>query len=366
MESYPSNPSDLSLKFDSSSDGNQVSVDVLVRFLEGVQNAIWGLAKASTSRAIENPARVRLEKNLRDEFTIQCTAAEPGSFLLRLVVGTTAFVPSDKAIDLEPVTPTQILRQYMEFVSAVSHKNETAMVKAVPDSFWRARLVRESLRYLPKQDETWWVDLQTNFDTKTSIRFDRRYRAISQKLLDRGESDSEQVTSFIARIDSVDFLKEQVHVYYEPTNKKLKLNYQFDAEDSLVESRRRLVEIKALCNLDVDGHPTLVKEVRLITPHDLSPLVFSIVIDEDRQFEIEPKLVLEPKNDEDSKGDLLVVEESSLNLCVCAKTRSELENEVNSTLIFLWDNYAVESDLKMTKDAIRLKNAILARMKRVG
>ncbi len=114
-----------------------------------------------------------------------------------------------------------------------------------------------------------------------------------------------------------------------------------------------------------NGHPTSVIDVRSIVPHDLSPLVIAVIIDDDRQFEIDPPLVLEPRNDDDSKGYLLVVEELSLNLSVCATTRSDLESEVRSVLLFLWDNYANERDDNMTSDAIALKRAVRNRMKEV-
>ncbi len=58
-----------------------------------------------------------------------------------------------------------------------------------------------------------------------------------------------------------------------------------------------------------------------VVPHDLSPLVIAVVIDDDRQYEIDPPLVLEPKSDDNR----LVVEVPSLKLSVCATTRSNLE-----------------------------------------
>jgi len=366
MESLQHNQGEFRLKFDGSKGGHQVSADVLIRTLQGIQSAIWQLANASTNRAIVAPNRVRQAKSVKDAFVVQCTAIEPGSVILRFVVGTVAVVAS--SLFDEGPTPNQILSQYASFMLAVVQKNDAEMKRVVPDSFYRERLVRESLKYLPKQDEDWWVDLQTDqftLDGKAGIRLDRKCRVIAQKLLEMDDEDSGRAASFIARVDSVNFKTEQVDVYYEPTNRKFSLKYQFDTEDSLVESRRRMVEIKALCKLDSDGHPTSVIEVRSIIPHDLSPLVIAVVIDDDRQFEIDPPLVLEPKSDEDSKGYLLVVEEPSLKLSVCATTRSNLESEVSSVLLFLWDNYANEQDDKMTSDAIGLKRAVLNRMKEV-
>ena len=110
-----------------------------------------------------------------------------------------------------------------------------------------------------------------------------------------------------------------------------------------------------------NGHSTAVIDATRVVPHDLSPLVIAVVIDIDRQFEIDPPLVLVPKCDD----DLLVVEEPSLKLSVCATTRSNLESNFSSILLFLWDNYANEQDDKMTADAIALKRAVLSRMKEV-
>ena len=367
------NTGDLNLKFDGPSGGNQVTAEVLIRTLQGVQNAIWELAKFSTSEAISTPpSRLRLPNAIKDTFAIHCRAVEPGSFLLKLAVGTVASLIALPAAESNQVAPSTVLSQYMDFMQAVSRMDDIGMKRAVPDSFWRERLVRESLKFLPKQEDNWWVDMQSSAEVQPTgisqtrtIRFDKRYRAVAQHLLERGQSDSEEVTSFIARIDSVDFKTESITVFYPPTSKKLKFKYQFDAEVSLVESRRRLVEIKALCNLDAEGHPLSVTEVRSIAPHDLSPLNITTVFDVDnnREFIVSPPLRLIPKSDDDSNGSFIVVDDESLRLSACAGTRADLEEEVISTLIFLWDNYAEEDDETLSPDALELKVTIRSRMK---
>lgn len=110
-------------------------------------------------------------------------------------------------------------------------------------------------------------------------------------------------------------------------------------------------------NFDMTANPNPL-------PHDFSPLTVATVVDAvgRREFSIRPALRLFPKSDDESRGELLVVEEPSLNITACAATRMELEDELNATLIFLWDEYAVADDQMLTTDARDLKAALRARM----
>lgn len=362
---------ELNLKFDAPGGENRISAEVLIRTLKGVQDAVWELAKSATTPAlVGSPSRVRIPEGVKDSFAIYCHAVEPGSFLLRCLVGLSTTQITAPTAEPDQVQPAQVLSQYVDFLKAVGAQDDREMKRAVPDAFWRDRLVRETLAFLPKPEEEWWIEIESDpqRDLQNAppqkIRLDGRYRAVVQRLLERGDSITEGLASFVARIDSVDFKNGTIKVVYEPTNKPFKLKYEFDLEDSLVESRRRLVEIKAVCEWDAEGHPTAVREVRSITPHDLSPLVLSTVYDVDghREFAIRPPLKLTPKSDDESRGELLVVEEPSLNLSACATTRAELEEEIIATLIFLWDEYADGDEEQMTLDARELKEALLNRI----
>lgn len=98
--------------------------------------------------------------------------------------------------------------------------------------------------------------------------------------------------------------------------------------------------------------------------NDLTPIVVEMVIDTDRnrEFTLRPALKLTPKSDDESRGELLFVEEPSIKLSACAATRSELEDELKATLIFLWDEYAEVDDQALTLDARELKASLRARM----
>jgi hypothetical protein len=356
------------LKFDGLPGAHEVPAEVLIRTLQGFQSSVWKLAAAGSDRVVQH--RFRPTEAIKSEFQVRCVATPPGSFLLKVVVGTViGIAPVDEIVSNEAptVTPAAVLDQYTDFMSALSRRDERGMIEAVPDTRWRELLVKDCLKYLPEPDDDWWIDLSHDDAlANKSVRLDRRVRAVARDILERGEEDVEDEMTFTARLDSVDFQRQSVKLFFVPTGKSLQCPYQFDEEDNLVASRRRLVEVRAKCIPDEFGYPAEVVEVRSIHPHDLSPLTISFIVEGSREFAIEPPLTLDPTQDDESKGQLLSVVNNLFGFDCCAASRSELEREVERTLLFLWDNYATEQDENMTEDAIRVAKVIRERMKPRG
>ena len=353
-----------SLKFDGFRGTHEVPAEVLIQTLQGFQRAIWKIAAAGNARVVEQ--RFRPSDAIKSEFQVRCVATQPSSFALKVIVGAIigAGAPS---VEDTPVTPAAALEQYTKFMVGLSTRNDRMMREAVPDGRWRELLVEDALKYLPSSEDDWWVDLSTSAgELPQTVRLDRRVRALAQNILNTGIEETDDEITFIARLDSFDFQRQTVRLYFKPTKKSLSSKYKFDEEDNLLQSRRRLVEVRATCVLDAAGLPIEIVDVRSITAHDLSRLTVATIIYQDREFTVTPPLVLVPTQDEESEGQLLTVIDSEMGIDCCEASRSELEIEVDRTLVYLWDNYASESDENMTADAIRLANAIRARMKQRG
>lgn len=61
----------------------------------------------------------------------------------------------------------------------------------------------------------------------------------------------------------------------------------------------------------------------------------------------------------DETEQLYQISFPKLDIDVYEYTRSDLENAVSEQILFLWNEYAKESDDKLTKDAILLKHKLL-------
>ena len=95
-------------------------------------------------------------------------------------------------------------------------------------------------------------------------------------------------------------------------------------------------------------------------PVDLSPLVFDTIEVGPRRLDAVPKLRFTPHLDEES-GQLFVVEDAALDLCVYAASRDELAIEIAAHLLFAWDAYAKADPDELTPEAQELRKALRAR-----
>ena len=98
-----------------------------------------------------------------------------------------------------------------------------------------------------------------------------------------------------------------------------------------------------------------------IEPLDLSPLTIDRVRNGSQTLRIVPSLKLMPHLDEESK-QLLVVEDEDIDLLAFAATREELEEEVLSHILFLWNEYANEDVDKLTPVAQKLRDRLRRRI----
>ena len=98
-----------------------------------------------------------------------------------------------------------------------------------------------------------------------------------------------------------------------------------------------------------------------IEPLDLSPLTIARVKNGNQTLRIEPALELKPRLDEESK-QLLVVEDEDIDLLAFAATREELEEEVLSHILLLWNEYANEDLDKLTPVAQKLRERLRRRI----
>jgi hypothetical protein len=160
----------------------------------------------------------------------------------------------------------------------------------------------------------------------------------------------------------VDFEQNLLTLRYPPTQRELQCSYVQEIEDSLIESRRELIQVTGRFTLDGSGNPERMSEVTRIEPVDLSPLSFHDLEHEGRLLRFDPPLYLEPHLDEDTQ-QLLVICDESLDIRAYAQTREQLTDELTSQVFFLWDEYAMAEPKTLTTGAQALQTALRARFR---
>lgn len=328
---------------------NTVPVDVLVRALQGMQQTVLLLTASGEQRAVQR--RFRPSEELRRRCKLRCGPLDAGSVAVTLSFQEE---PPDLLPDLPRKRPMEML---LQFTSAIASGDEKTLSEVIPDSWFRSRALRETLNYLPGAGQRWGLELANR--SEEAVHLDARTRTAIETWFSEVEAETMVITGQLTRID---FEANRVVVRYPLTKKLISCSYEVDTEDALIQSRRNLVQVHGHFDLDNNGNPKRAIEVTRIEPLDLSPMTFDSVQVGDRVLQIHPPLVVTPVPDKESQ-QLLIAEEKSIELHAFARTREDLEQEISSQLLMLWDEYGKERADKLTKAAQKLQEGLKNRIK---
>ena len=305
---------------------NTVPVDVLARALQGLQQTALLLAAANEQGTVAR--RFRPSEQLRRRCELRCGPPPAGSVAVSIGFAQPASVqPSlfPEAVE-EP-----LLERLFRFVEAVAAGDANGLSKVLPDSRLRTRALRETLNYLPRAGQRW--ELELGQGEGPPIQLNQQTRQIIEDWFRADDAETMIVTGPLIRID---FDKKRVIIRYPPTRKMIACDYEVDAEDVLIKNRREWVQAHGSFELDREKNPWKAMKVTRIEPLDLSPMSIETLEQAGRTFILTPPLELQPALDQESK-QLLVVEDRGLDLHAFAPTREELQKEIVTHLLFLWD-----------------------------
>lgn len=301
-------------------EGHWVSSDILGRVINGFQDAVWVIGFALENLSYEE--RFRPTNDLKKMYTIEWGISKPGSYVqpLRFPVNQQAVVPTS------------------EIMAAISSDNVESLKKSIPDSRTRDKLYQAMLNFLPRTGEGWQMRYQ--YGSSSALLDAKSYQRVR---VWRSESLSHQTSDEILTIKGdllrIDFEAKQVEVRYPPTKRPLKCYYLSEIEDSIIESRKGLIEVTGRFELDQEGHPERLAEVSNIQPVDLSGMMLSGVMECDgRKLNVIHLIVFVPKLDEETK-QFYTIEDDSIGISVSAHTREDLMRNLIEQLFFLWDTY---------------------------
>jgi hypothetical protein len=343
-------PSDTSYKLSitgAETENHQVSIETMTLVLTGVQKTVYLLAAAKLKHTLQK--RFVPSRDIKNLYTLQCTTPEPGSYVIPLA----QFEPSS------PLEETPILEDLTKLLDAVTTGLQNDLQSLLPDSRYREKVLRELLRYLPKPGSRWGLSFQQSGQPAINLE-SKAIRTVESWLVQAEETDT--IMTVTGELIRIDFDKNLVTLRYPPTNRELECSYVQDIEDSIIESRRELIQVTGRFTLDTDGHPKSLTDVTRIEPVDLSSFTFESVEQNGRRLNLDPELALEPVLDEESY-QLLMVSDESLNIHVYAQTREQLADDLVSELFFLWDEYALEEPDNLTPKALQLRESLLNRCK---
>ena len=326
-----------------------VPVDVLVRVLEGLQQTALIIAATINQRTVEQ--RFRPSEQLRQQCELRCgPLTHSNSVAVRI-----GFDPGEPVLFPDP-PDERLMGRLLRFAGALARNDTESLNKIIPDARLRTLAFRKALNYLPQVGQRWNLELWN--DGVSPIRLGLAARQAIDEWFRESAEEEMIVTGQLVRID---FETNKVVVRHPLTKKVLRCNYEIGSEDGLLENRRDWVQIHGRFELDRQKNPAKAIHVTRIEPLDLSPLTIDQVRNGSQTLRIEPPLELKPRLDEESKR-LLVVEDEEFDLLAFAATREELEAEVLSHILLLWNEYANEELDKLTPVAQKLRERLRRRI----
>ena len=285
----------------------------------------------------------RIPSDLKKKYMIQWGLPKSGSYVLTL------FPPTEQKIDAE----------IMEILTAVATDNLEKLKKLMPDSRFRSKLFEATLRFLPRIGESWQLKYtHKNHAASLDARSCQKLKAWFAESLSAPQPD--EVLTIKGELLRIDFEVKRVTVRYLPTHRSIDCYYLPEIEDSIVESRRELIEVTGRFILNHEGHPDRLTEVSAIQPVDLSPMTLSQYIEQDqRKLTLSDPLILTPTLDEETK-QFYIIRDAPLNIDVEATTREVLMQNLEDQLFFLWDTYGSDkvNPNTLTKGALILRQAL--------
>ncbi|MDI9349346.1 MAG: hypothetical protein QM537_05030 [Candidatus Symbiobacter sp.] len=111
-------------------------------------------------------------------------------------------------------------------------------------------------------------------------------------------------------------------------------------------------------------HPLASQKNQRFAVEDIQPLILDNFTWKDCQ--IKAKNPINFKVTIDEEEEFLEIEKPDLGIFVFAETRSQLIEELNEQVLFLWQAYALDEDAKLTLDAQSLKYSLRAQFESVS
>lgn len=320
---------------------HRIPSDVLTRIVDGFQNVAWNLG-ASLEDTVCDKRSPRIPLELKKKYMIEWGLPQSGSYVLTL------YQPVEK-IDTTIV----------EILSALGSDSWEKLRNLIPDSFRRYKLFKEISKFLPRAGESWSLKYISN-DQSISLDAKSNQKLKTQLKESLSVAQLDEVLTIKGELLRIDFAEKRVTVRYLPTHRTIDCFYLPEIEDSIVESRRELIEVTGCFILDREGHPEKLTEVTAIQPVDLSPMTLDQYIQQDeRKLHLKIPLTLVPVLDDETK-QLYIIRDESLNIDVDATTREALMQNLEDQLFFLWDTYGSNQvdPNTLTKGALRLRNVV--------
>lgn len=243
-------------------EAHTVSIETITTVLTGIQKTAYLLASAKCKQPLQK--RFTPNKEIKNRYVLQCGVPASGSYL----------IPIAQLSSGELFEDDDILADINALFEAVSTNSKDKLQKLIPDSRFCEKILREVLRFLPKTGSSWGMCFQHG--EAMPVTLDSHAIRSVESWLTRPEAQ-DAVMTVTGELIRIDFNKNMITLRYPPNKCELECSYVQDIEDTIIESKRELIQVTGRFTLDEHGHPKSLTDVTRIEPVDLSPSPYTQV-----------------------------------------------------------------------------------------
>lgn len=325
-----------------------VPAEVLVRAVQGLQQAIWLIAAAREDRTVRQ--RFVPDQAFRQRLTLELAVPTSGSYALPV-----------KLVDRRPEVSmaevqVDVLGELSAVWAAVANDDLQDARRRVGDAGYFLRVMQEFHRMLPKRGDRWALSLGVR--GAGPVELTARHRGVVASWL-RSSSERREM-AVIGDLLRIDFSEKRLWILYPPTAREIECSYLEDVEDSILDGRRGRFQVIGQFVLDAEGRPQRLSDVRSIEPVDLGPVEFREVETADGTLTFDPPIVIGPRLDDEEQQNF-VAEVPEFGLILSGRTRDELLQDWEDQVQFIWREYALAPEETLAPDAQDLRGRLLAR-----
>ncbi len=329
---------------------NSVAAEVLVRAIEGMQQCIWLLASEANARELKR--RFKPEQALRQHYTLRLQVPQAGSYALPLSLVDERAQPALNGADSR-----ELFGKVAEIWEAISSSDEGVVASTLGASGYLRRLLQTVKKMLPGRGDRWTLAFGT--PSHPEVVLTSRHRETVDSWL--SSEPSERETSVIGELQRIDFASNRLWILYPPSGQEIECSYLPELEESILLTRRVLLQVTGRFVLDDKGHPSKLMDVRTIEAPDLGRAELTEFEVGGRTFALHPPVVVAPQL-EPEEQQLFEASVPDFGFHLSGRTREELLLDFFEHMAFAWQEYAEADPAELSDDALRLRDALRQRV----
>ena len=313
-------------------DPHVISAQTLVRALEGLQRAVHLVAMMHEGQELKS--KPQATRHIKRRFHLHVRPPVTGSYYQELLL-----TPQDGGAVLDFGEEAQVKSTLEDALSAIDQGDLEKFQNTIPNPEFQRPLIASFKKTLSDPSNSCRIKIE---DCNGTVISDSD--SVSEKIdVFKTLRSAPNIESFATGyVEKIDFYKRILFIRIPHTGSLLQCHYKKKVEDTLIENKCKLVQIKGKIEMNREGNPQKIAKMKKawkvdtenINVIDLLPsyleenhaggLQFNVDLTDDKQA--------------------FVARLSDLGIFQIAHTRRELAEILEAELDVLWQEYALKDD----------------------